>query len=86
MAQAFMRQMANTVAIRARQLNRNYKLQMKTDIPEFLDTDTQNILRTFGIDPNQLMKEGDSGLVNTPKEQGATPQPTWGQQFGAKPR
>jgi hypothetical protein len=64
MAQGIMRQMANTVAIKGRQLNRTYKSQMKEDIPDFLDTDTQNIFRTFGINPDQLTKGGDSGLVN----------------------
>jgi len=63
MAQGMMRQMATTIALRAREFNKTYKDVMKTDIPGLLDADTKQILSSFGVDPNSITKEGPSGLV-----------------------
>ena len=63
-AQAMFRQMANTIAIRARAQNKVYRDQMGgKDIPNFLDPDTEQVLRSFGIDPKQVTTKGQSGLV-----------------------
>lgn len=73
-AQALLRQMANTIAIKARAQNRNYKNTMGTNIPQFMDPDTEQALRTFGIDPKTVTQEGTSGLAgnavkpNLPKQ------------------
>jgi hypothetical protein len=66
-AQAMMRQMANTIAIRARAMNKAYRDQMGgKDIPNFMDPDTSKVLRDFGINPNSITAQGESGLVNSP--------------------
>ncbi len=77
MAQGIMRQMAITIAAKAREQNRSYKSQMGKDIPNFLDPDTEQVLRTFGIDPKSITTESSSGL-------GGGPQP--GQQAPAVPK
>ena len=68
-AQTMLRQMANTIALKAREQNFAYRKQMGQDIPEFLDPDTAAVLKTFGIDPAQITTPGRSGLVNTPTQQ-----------------
>jgi hypothetical protein len=75
MAQAMFKQMANTIAIRARALNKTYRDQMGgEDIPKFLDPDTEQVLRDFGIDPKSITSTGKSGLVRSTHQapQGAT--------------
>lgn len=69
-AQGLLRQMANTIAIKAREQNRTYKTTMKTDIPDFMGPETQRALRTFGIDPKSItVGEGDlpPGVIDTIK-------------------
>ena len=86
-AQAMFRQMANTITIRARAMNKAYRDQMGTDIPNFLDSDTAQVLQNFGIDPKTITNPGQSGLVKSPTgEAQNNGQPTWGSQFGAVPR
>jgi hypothetical protein len=73
-AQAMMRQMANTVAIRGRALNKGYRDQMGgKDIPNFLDPDTEQVLQTFGINPKSITAQGTSGLIPNGVKQGTVP-------------
>lgn len=73
-AQGMFRQMANTIAIRARAQNKAYRDQMGENIPKFLDPDTEQVLRTFGIDPKSITNEGPSGLIhNQQKAQNLPP-------------
>lgn len=87
-AQAIMRQMAQTIAFKAREQNAAYRKQMGQDIPQFLDPDTEQVFRAFGIDPKSITTTGVSGLQQTgaPSGQQTQGQGTWGSQFGAKPR
>lgn len=71
MAQTMLRQMANTVAIRARSLNKGYRDQIGKDIPNYLDPDTEQVLKTFGIDPKSITAQGTSGLVKPTAPTGA---------------
>lgn len=88
MAQSMMRQMANTIAIRARALNKGYRDQIGKDIPNYLDPDTEQTLRTFGIDPKSITAKGQSGLIKptNSKDTKNTNDQSWGSQFGAVPR
>jgi len=78
MAQGMLRQMANTIAIRARAQNKDYRDIMKKDIPNFLDPDTENVLRTFGIDPKEITKQNQSDLINKTSETQNLPKPADG--------
>lgn len=79
MAQAMFRQMANTIVIRARAQNKGYRDQMGgKDIPNFLDPDTEQVLRTFGIDPKQITTQGQSGLIGGNKASQNLPKPAAG--------
>jgi hypothetical protein len=62
-AQAILRQMAKTVAIRARSMNSVYRTTMGKDIPDLLDPDTQQALKNWGIDPAGVTTTGPSGFV-----------------------
>jgi hypothetical protein len=84
-AQAMFRQMANTIAIRARALNKGYRDQMGgKDIPNFLDPDTEQVLRDFGIDPKSITAQTTSGLIKpTAKVPAKAPGATAGAPAGA---
>lgn len=58
-AQALLRQMANTIAIKAGEQNRTYSTTMKQNIPGFIGKKTENAFRTFGIDPQSIFKDED---------------------------
>jgi hypothetical protein len=66
-SQAILREMAHTVAIRARAQNDAYHETMKKDIPGFVNPDTELVLRTFGVDPKSITATGTSGLVGGPR-------------------
>lgn len=74
-AQAIMRQFAHTVAVKARALNATYRTTMKKDVPNLLDPDTQQVFKQFGIDPNQITSQNESGLAHArlaaPNQQGS---------------
>jgi hypothetical protein len=70
--QANLRQMAQTIAIRARSLNNGYRKTMGQNIPELLDDGQKQALRTFGIDPNWITNADNKGAVipsQTPAQQ-----------------
>lgn len=73
MAQVMMRQMANTIALKAREQNFAYRKQMGKDIPDFLDPDTIQVLRTFGINADQINTSGPSGLISTGQQASKPP-------------
>jgi hypothetical protein len=81
-AQAMMRQMANTIALKAREQNFAYRKQMGKDIPEFLDPDTVQIFKTFGINPDQITTTGQSGLTGSTNP--GAPKPPQGAQTAVK--
>ena len=69
-AQAIMRQMAQTVAIRGRSLNDAYKHTMGVDYPDMLSPESAQIMRNFGIDIGKIggvTGETPSGLSPGPK-------------------
>jgi hypothetical protein len=53
-AQAALRQMAQTIAIRGRSLNNAYKHTMGTDYPDMLSPESAQIMRNFGIDISKI--------------------------------
>jgi hypothetical protein len=63
-AQGILRQMAHTVAVRARSLNARYRNDIKENIPEFIEPQNEAVFRTFGIDPQKeiLGSEGPKRL------------------------
>lgn len=78
-AQVMLRQMANTIAIKGRAQNKGYRDQMGgKDIPNFLDPDTEQVFRTFGIDPKQITTQGQSGLIGGGKAAQDLPKPATG--------
>jgi len=68
-AQAMMRQMAETIAVKASEQNRVYKGTMGKDIPNFIGEQTKNALRTFGIDPKSILQDeaGNQTQPSLPK-------------------
>ena len=73
--QANLRQMAQTIAIRARSLNNGYRKTMGKNIPDLLDDGQKQILKTFGIDPNWITNADNKGAVipsQTPTQQQPT--------------
>lgn len=53
-AQAIMRQMAQTIAIKGRSLNGGYKAVFGKDYPSMLLPESAQIMRNFGINPDQI--------------------------------
>lgn len=79
-AEAAMKTMAETIAYRARNLNRGYKRVMKQDIPDLIDGDTKAALNKFGISDQFVLgnqsEQGTQAETNRlagPKAPGAAP-------------
>jgi len=65
--QANLRQMAQTIAIRARSANNGYRKMMGENIPNLLDAGQQNALRQFGIDPAWITNTDEQNMgASTP--------------------
>ena len=71
-AQATLRQMANTIAIRAKSLNSAYKATMGKDVPDLLQPDSQQTLRNFGINVDGIFNPASH--IGNPNTAQMTPQ------------